>query len=551
MAANPRKMLNQTTARGALQSTDLFPVLPLGGQTLQFGVLSDLQEFLQDQVALPTMASLRALTVLPSSHSALTLAGFYGAGDGGGGRFVYNASDTTTADDGGTIVVDAAGRRWYRLFDGPLNIRWFGMKPDLSADCKAQMLACVVAAAGRAIYVPVGEYRFDSGVAYAGIVNITGDGNGCGPGPASISNSNCTQFLLNFSMGNLFSVTTNQACYFSRFQVNVNGGDRPHTGVGISISGPIGSSNANSVISEVGFSNVDNPIALLRTTTPTVQKCYFDSWTTAGITAKTTAGVEGNGGEIANNTAYGPASASGSQGPFYYSEVGYFDFHDNLTSGGAGAVRMAATNGPCGAPLIHDNVSEDYRLYAYSIESGDGSAISMLRVHDNEISSVAFAANATAAVQVLDYNSGTAFLTDVSVRGNIIRSIHGSTSKFIDIQSGSDIIVSDNELENLGAAIGAGIRMTGTAVTGLDVTEDNQFVGSFTAKYVLGTTIVVRDVSGAFTVAQLGAWGNGSTVLTSDGQATSSTVATLIGSGSGCTGYRERGAWRAPYGLTG
>lgn len=50
----------------------------------------------------------------------------YVAGDGGG-LFSYDASDTTTADNGGTVIVDAAGNRWKRQWDETnCDARWFG-----------------------------------------------------------------------------------------------------------------------------------------------------------------------------------------------------------------------------------------------------------------------------------------------------------------------------------------------------------------------------------------------------------------------------------------
>jgi hypothetical protein len=47
------------------------------------------------------------------------------AGDGGG-LFRYDASDTTTADNGGTVIVDAAGNRWKRQWSGDVVFTWFG-----------------------------------------------------------------------------------------------------------------------------------------------------------------------------------------------------------------------------------------------------------------------------------------------------------------------------------------------------------------------------------------------------------------------------------------
>lgn len=47
------------------------------------------------------------------------------AGDGGG-LFRYDASDTTTADDSGLVIVDAAGNRWKRQIVEPIyDLRWW------------------------------------------------------------------------------------------------------------------------------------------------------------------------------------------------------------------------------------------------------------------------------------------------------------------------------------------------------------------------------------------------------------------------------------------
>ena len=46
------------------------------------------------------------------------------------GFFWRDASDTTSPDNGGTVIVDASGRRWKRLFTGTVNAAWFGAKGD-------------------------------------------------------------------------------------------------------------------------------------------------------------------------------------------------------------------------------------------------------------------------------------------------------------------------------------------------------------------------------------------------------------------------------------
>lgn len=53
----------------------------------------------------------------------------YVAGDGGG-LFRFDALDTTSPDNTGTVIVDAAGNRWKRQFSGPVNLKWFGARGD-------------------------------------------------------------------------------------------------------------------------------------------------------------------------------------------------------------------------------------------------------------------------------------------------------------------------------------------------------------------------------------------------------------------------------------
>lgn len=76
------------------------------------------------------VAAIRALVNLPAGVVIVT-SGYYTSGDGGGGLYAYVASDTTSTDNGGTILVDAGGHRWY--LQGPtgtVQAKQFGAKCD-------------------------------------------------------------------------------------------------------------------------------------------------------------------------------------------------------------------------------------------------------------------------------------------------------------------------------------------------------------------------------------------------------------------------------------
>jgi hypothetical protein len=84
----------------------------------------------------------------------------YVAGDGGG-VFRYDAGDTTTADNGGTVIVDVAGNRWKRQSAGPLNAKWFGARGDNATNDTTALQNALNAAANGALFIPAGTYLTD------------------------------------------------------------------------------------------------------------------------------------------------------------------------------------------------------------------------------------------------------------------------------------------------------------------------------------------------------------------------------------------------------
>jgi hypothetical protein len=77
-----------------------------------------------------SIADLRALNA--GAVPCLSVLGYHGPDDGGGGDFYWDASATET-DNGGTIIVLASNPvtgRWKRLVDGPLSVKWFGASGD-------------------------------------------------------------------------------------------------------------------------------------------------------------------------------------------------------------------------------------------------------------------------------------------------------------------------------------------------------------------------------------------------------------------------------------
>lgn len=79
-----------------------------------------------------SIAALRATNHLFYARAFVT--GYYAAHDGGGGAYQYDPNDTTSADNGGTIIVAADGARWKLAYTGAVSVRQFGAKGDGSTD---------------------------------------------------------------------------------------------------------------------------------------------------------------------------------------------------------------------------------------------------------------------------------------------------------------------------------------------------------------------------------------------------------------------------------
>lgn len=73
------------------------------------------------------------------------------------GVFQRDASDATSADNGGTIIADASGRRWKRLFGGAVSVAWFGAKDSVESSDAIQAAFDYVRSTGRACNVDMGS----------------------------------------------------------------------------------------------------------------------------------------------------------------------------------------------------------------------------------------------------------------------------------------------------------------------------------------------------------------------------------------------------------
>jgi hypothetical protein len=124
-------------------------------------------------IALPgvanTIAILRAATSTTLKQSTCAVLGYTSVLDGAGGVFSVRPGDTTSADNGGTIIVDASARRWGLVgFTDRVSVLQFGAKgTGLSADLAndnaafANAIAAMSALGGGTVTVPRRAFLID------------------------------------------------------------------------------------------------------------------------------------------------------------------------------------------------------------------------------------------------------------------------------------------------------------------------------------------------------------------------------------------------------
>lgn len=147
-AGNPI-VVRGTNDGGSALALDLMDTAPGKGAALVGYDGGTAQDVLDDAKPMANYAALRAYTGR-ATGVRITQAGLAGI-------FQRDAGDTTSADNGGTIIVDASGRRWKRIYSGLPDIRWFGA--ILGQDNTAAIQATLNAGA---MWIPDGEWELST-----------------------------------------------------------------------------------------------------------------------------------------------------------------------------------------------------------------------------------------------------------------------------------------------------------------------------------------------------------------------------------------------------
>lgn len=96
------------------------------------------------------------------------------------GLFYYDAVDTMSADNTGTVVVSSSGARFKRIIEaGRLNARWFEAKGDGIADDTNAIRQAIAALSttGGIVSFPNGRYRLTGTITLPDYITLVGNGN--------------------------------------------------------------------------------------------------------------------------------------------------------------------------------------------------------------------------------------------------------------------------------------------------------------------------------------------------------------------------------------
>ncbi|GAB0120182.1 right-handed parallel beta-helix repeat-containing protein [Acidisoma sp. 7E03] len=131
-------------------------------------------------VSVANIAALRAETTVQTEPTCY-VEGYRTPGDGGEGAFWYDASDTTSVDNGGATIVDASGRRWKRALNSqPICANQFGASTT-GGDATAAINAAIAYVAGNGggiVDLLSGTYEIASTIVIATRVKLRGRGHG-------------------------------------------------------------------------------------------------------------------------------------------------------------------------------------------------------------------------------------------------------------------------------------------------------------------------------------------------------------------------------------
>jgi hypothetical protein len=199
--------------------------------------------------------SIAALRALEDTDTTATVAFVMSWNDGallGGGMFVMDVADETTADDSGVTIVDASGRRWNRCWDGSIDQYMFGAVGDGTTDDATAIGAMIDYAIANDMPIELkgGRHKLASAIVKTVSSGSTDkDFSMRGPGGRT-----CAFIAANATGGIKLSVGQQTQIYCGYFAMEPGVGGSGGSGYGLWLSGPAaGAGNRHQTVEHINF----------------------------------------------------------------------------------------------------------------------------------------------------------------------------------------------------------------------------------------------------------------------------------------------------------
>lgn len=177
------------------------------------------------------------------------------SGDGAHGKFWRDDADTTSADNDGTILIDALGRRWKRKYSGDISIKWFGATGDGVTDDYNAIQSALYVGAGGNIRAPSGNYLVSQKLLIKPQTGFIGDVTGIGSNETRGTTIHASPSLSDFILENssLTLEPSNPFWHGGKIEnIQFFGNETTRTASGVNI-GPCGDNSGIKNVKFIGF----------------------------------------------------------------------------------------------------------------------------------------------------------------------------------------------------------------------------------------------------------------------------------------------------------
>ena len=479
--------------------------------------------------------------------TSVIVQGYYTPGDLGGGVFNYDAADTTSPDNNGTIIVDADGRRWKRwLPDGSLNPQMFGAKCDLLNDDTAavqDMFDAADSLTGNVIKFIGGQCLISDTVYIDYPVTVEGQG-----GQMQVSGTPYANVVMTNPTANLFEVRHSQANVFRNF--GIRSGTTKTAGFDIVIVGDGVTQPIGTVFNNVYFNGSATCIGLQNCRHFSVTNCGFFNFgyngTGNAIYYPSNSYPDSGDNYILGNTFQ---SRENNASPVHYGFAAIYVestvalcISSNKFFGARFGIKIAAKDVSGNLLVTNNSFEQQADCHIQTEQLASGGSVGNLVIVGNEFSqldSVANPVNPTQPTVFLSPGAFSAYLLNVIISNNVFNDSYTNTPSALCVGDGEGIIAQGNVFNFYNKTQPGAMQAYGNAsnVQFLDNIFNNMGTDQH-YKNGLNSDVVVRD-SGLH-YADLNSWANGSQVYVIDGTAGTP----VTGGGTGSMAFRINTNWK-------